>query len=158
MILEKSVELKIGVISDTHGLLRSIVLEKLTGADMILHAGDVGSADIPAKLREIAPLYIVRGNNDSSYSGLPQREMIETAGGAIYLLHNLQELDILPQACGVGVVVSGHTHRFACWTREGVLYANPGACGPRRFGLPLTMAWLEYRHGRWTFLPVELEP
>lgn len=157
-LLRESCQLKVGVLSDTHGLLRPEVLEKLQGADMILHAGDVCSAEIPAKLREIAPLFIVRGNNDSASGGMPARELIETPGGGIYLLHNLRELDIDPWACGVKVVVSGHTHRFACEERGGVLYANPGACGHRRFSLPLTMAWLEYQYGKWSFLPVELKP
>lgn len=155
--MEKKREMNIAVISDTHGLLRPEVTEKLAGADLILHAGDVCSMEILRRLREIAPLYAVAGNNDGRASGLPQRERIETSGGSIYLLHNLRELEIVPEAAGIKVVISGHTHRFDCWEKNGVLYGNPGACGHRRFGLPLTMAWLEFRQNRWSFLPVELK-
>jgi putative phosphoesterase len=132
----------IGVISDTHGLLRPDAIEALAGVDHILHAGDVGDPRILDKLRSIAPLTAIRGNVDVSgiCGELPATEAVELGGRLFYLVHALPDLDINPQAAGVAVVVYGHSHRPDVQHREGVLYLNPGSAGPRRFELPVTLA------------------
>ena len=134
--------LPIGVISDTHGLLRPEAVEALAGVDHILHAGDVGHPDILDRLRAVAPLTAIRGNVDVSgvCGALPPAEAVELGGHLFYLVHSLQDLDIDPLAAGVAVVVSGHSHRADTQVRHGVLYLNPGSAGPRRFDLPVTLA------------------
>lgn len=134
--------LTIGVISDTHGLLRSEAIKALIGVDHILHAGDVGDPAILDKLRWIAPLTAIRGNVDVSgvCASLPPTETVELGGQLFYLVHSLQDLDIDPVVAGVAVVVSGHSHRAEVQERKGVLYLNPGSAGPRRFDLPVTLA------------------
>ncbi len=134
--------LTIGVISDTHGLLRPEAIDALTGVDHILHAGDVGNPAILDRLRAVAPLTAIRGNVDVSgvCGALPATEMVELGGLFFYLVHSLQDLDIEPVAAGVAVVVSGHSHRSDMQVRDGVLYLNPGSAGPRRFDLPVTLA------------------
>ncbi len=133
--------MRVGVISDTHGLLRPEALAALDGADYILHSGDVGDPDILDVLAEIAPLTAIRGNIDRTgrCAALPATEMIELGGTTIYMLHDLHELDIDPVAAGIGIVVSGHSHRPVIERRKGVLYLNPGSAGPRRFSLPVTV-------------------
>jgi uncharacterized protein len=140
---------KIGVLSDTHGLLRPEVLTALAGADHLLHAGDVGDATILDRLREIAPVTAIRGNIDThgSCSALPATEAVELGGALIYMLHALGDLDLKPEAAGIAVVVYGHSHQPSLQTRNGVLYLNPGSCGPRRFKLPVTVAWLNVASG-----------
>jgi uncharacterized protein len=140
--MAKNEALTVGVISDTHGLLRPAALEALLGVDHILHAGDVGATCILDKLREIAPLTAIRGNVDVSgvCATLPPTEVVELGGRLFYLVHALQDLDIKPQAAGVAAVVYGHSHRPEIQQREGVLYLNPGSAGPRRFNLPVTLA------------------
>jgi uncharacterized protein len=134
--------LSVGIISDTHGLLRPTAVEALLGVDQILHAGDVGAPYILDKLREIAPLTAIRGNVDVSgvCASLPPTEVVELGGRLFYLVHALEDLDIKPQAAGVAAVVYGHSHRPDIQRREGVLYLNPGSAGPRRFDLPVTLA------------------
>jgi uncharacterized protein len=135
----------IGVISDTHGLLRPEAMAALAAVDHILHAGDVGNADILDALRTIAPLTAIRGNVDTHgpCAELPATDFIELGGKLIYLVHSTLWLDINPAVAGVAIVVSGHSHQPAIETRNGVLYLNPGSAGPRRFKLPVTIATVE---------------
>lgn len=134
--------LTIGVISDTHGLLRGEVIMQLTGVDHILHAGDVGDPAILDALRTIAPLTAIRGNVDVSgiCGALPPTEVVEFGGCLFYLVHSLDDLDIDPLAAGAAVIVSGHSHRPEIRENKGVVYLNPGSAGPRRFDLPISMA------------------
>ena len=134
----------IGVVSDTHGLLRPEVVKALQGVERIVHAGDVGSASVLEELRAIAPVVAVRGNNDRGVwaSQLPVTEVVEVGEVLLYLIHDLGELDLDPAAAGFHAVVSGHSHRPKVERRNGVLYLNPGSIGPRRFALPLAFARL----------------
>ena len=134
----------IGIISDTHGLLRPEALEALHGASHILHAGDVGDINILEALRAIAPVTAIRGNIDTHgpTAQLPATEAVELNGQIIYMLHSLADLDLKPEAAGIAVVISGHSHKPKIETRNGVLYLNPGSAGPRRFQLPITVAHL----------------
>lgn len=134
----------IGVISDTHGLVRPQAMEALAGVDMILHAGDVGDAAVLEALREIAPVVAVRGNNDRGEwaESLPHWEVVEIGAVSIYMLHDLKEIDISP-AGAFQVVISGHSHKAIVEERRGVLYVNPGSAGPRRFNLPISLAHLK---------------
>jgi putative phosphoesterase len=134
--------LTIGVISDTHGLLRPEAVEALAGVDHILHAGDVGDPRILDQLRAIAPLTAIRGNIDGSgvCGALPATDVVELGGHLFYLVHALQDLDVDPVSAGIAAVVSGHSHRPGVEERKGVLYLNPGSAGPRRFDLPVTLA------------------
>jgi putative phosphoesterase len=138
------VEHSIGIISDTHGLLRPQALTALAGSHLIIHAGDVGKAEILPALRAIAPLYAVRGNVDKGEwaKTLPKTEVVEVAGLFLYVLHDVNELDLDPAAAGFAAVISGHSHRPSIEKRNGVLYLNPGSAGPRRFNLPVTVARL----------------
>ena len=132
----------IGVISDTHGLLRPEALVALAEAEHILHAGDVGQPEILDELRKIAPITAIRGNVDVSgpCSELPATDVVELAGRLFYLIHSVRDLDINPAVAGVAVVVSGHSHKPSVETKRGVMYLNPGSAGPRRFQLPVTVA------------------
>ncbi|HEX4038624.1 MAG TPA: metallophosphoesterase family protein [Acidobacteriaceae bacterium] len=134
--------MRIGVLSDTHGLLRPEALTALAGVVHILHAGDVGDATIPDRLRHIAPVTAIRGNIDSHgpCAQLPATEMVNVGGTNFYLLHDLHQLDLDPGAAGIDVVVSGHSHQPGIERRRGVLYLNPGSAGPRRFALPISVA------------------
>ena len=134
----------IGVISDTHGLLREQALAALKGSDHIIHAGDVGAPEILDKLAEIAPVTAVRGNVDRApwARKIPETEVIVLGSVSIYILHKLQDLDLKPEAAGFRVVVSGHTHMPRQDVKNGVLYFNPGSAGPRRFRLPVTVGRL----------------
>lgn len=135
----------LGLISDTHGLLRAEAVEALRGSDLILHAGDVGSPEILEALRTIAPVVAVRGNVDTGKwaQALPLTEAIHAGPVIIYMLHILQDLDINPAVAGVHIVVSGHSHKPGQTAKDGVLYVNPGSAGPRRFYLPVTVARLD---------------
>ena len=137
--------MRLGIISDTHGLLRPEALEALGGVNLIVHAGDVGDPGILAKLKAIAPVFAVRGNIDTQAwaEGLPETTVVEANRTSLYLLHNLKRLDLKPEAAGFQAVVSGHTHEPKQYERNGVLYLNPGSAGPRRFHLPVTLAILE---------------
>ena len=134
----------VGVVSDTHGRMHPDVLEALAGVDRILHAGDVGDRAILAALAAVAPVVAVRGNVDSGALArvLPETEVVEIAGASIYMLHDLSALDLDPAAAGFAIVVSGHTHVPRIERKGGVLFLNPGSCGPRRFRLPVTLAHL----------------
>jgi uncharacterized protein len=148
----------IGVISDTHGLLRPEAVNALQGCDRILHAGDVGSPEILAELEKIAPTAAVRGNVDREAwaEALPETLTLEVGGTLVYMLHNLADLDLRADAAGIGVVISGHTHRASQDWRDGVLYLNPGSAGPRRFALPVTLARLSVDAGRIEIQSIEL--
>lgn len=141
--------MRIGVVSDTHGLLRPELCDALRGADHILHAGDVGDEAILEALRKIAPVTAIRGNVDVAgpCAQLPETEMVELGGRYFYLVHSLADLDVNPVAGGVHAVISGHSHRPEIATREGVLYVNPDSAGPRRFRLPVTFAWINLKGG-----------
>jgi putative phosphoesterase len=142
--------MKIGVISDTHGLLRPEACAALDGVQRILHAGDVGGREIVDALSRIAPVTAVRGNVDRDRWGttLPATEVVEIAGISIYMLHDLAQLDLKPEAAGFRVVVYGHSHRPKMEEKNGVLYFNPGSAGRRRFRLPVSVGRLEIRSGR----------
>lgn len=135
----------IGVISDTHGLLRPEAVEALRGVDLILHAGDVGSPEVLETLNGIAPVVAVRGNNDKGRwaDGMPHWEVADVGAIFIYMIHDLKEIDLSPAAAGFQVVVSGHSHKPSVEERKGVLYVNPGSAGPRRFTLPISIARLK---------------
>ena len=137
--------MRVGVISDTHGLLRPEALAALAGSDHILHAGDVGPGPILDRLREIAPVTAIRGNIDrqGDASLLPPTEAVELQGHFFYLVHAIDDLDLDPVAAQVNVVVSGHSHKASIQWKGNVLYLNPGSAGPRRFKLPLSLALIE---------------
>lgn len=141
--------IKIGLISDTHNLVRPEAKRALAGVDRILHAGDICDSHVLDELREIAPVVAVRGNNDGGRwtHSIRVTETISIAGVAIHLLHDLSELALDPQAAGIGVVVSGHSHRPLMERRNGVLFVNPGSAGPRRFTLPISVGVLEIASG-----------
>jgi uncharacterized protein len=134
-------ELRVGLISDTHGLFRPEARAFLIGCDYIIHGGDVGRAQILEELALMAPLISVRGNNDTEpwAARLRETELIRVGNIFVYVIHNLAELDIDPAAAGVRVVVCGHSHKPMIEEREGILYVNPGSCGPRRFKLPISI-------------------
>ena len=140
----------VGVISDTHGLLRPEALEALHGCDRIIHAGDVGSPDVLDRLRLVAPVVAVRGNVDKGgwALALPRTDTIELDGHAIHVLHILADLDLKPAAGGISAVVYGHSHKPSIEERDGVLFLNPGSAGPRRFRLPVTVARLSVVDGK----------
>lgn len=139
----------IGLISDTHGLLRPEALEAMRGSEAIIHAGDVGDAGILDALRAIAPVTAVRGNVDRGdlARALPATAVLQVGGISIYVLHDLADLDLDPGAAGMRVVVSGHTHAPLIRESRGVLYVNPGSAGPRRFRLPIAIAKLDLEGG-----------
>ena len=136
--------MRIGVISDTHGLLRPEVAPALAGVDMILHCGDVGKFPILDELGKIAPVTAIRGNIDreGKCAQLPETEVALAEGRYVYMLHDFKTLHLDPAAGRFAAVLSGHTHVPNFYTRDGVLYLNPGSCGPRRFDLPVTIALL----------------
>ncbi len=139
----------IGVISDTHGLLRPEAMEALRGSDHIIHAGDVGSPQILEKLAAVAPVTAVRGNVDKGAWSrkLPETAVVELGGVSIYVLHDFAQLDLKPKAAGFAAVVSGHSHVPKQEARDGVLYFNPGSAGPRRFKLPVSVGKLAIEDG-----------
>jgi len=140
----------VGVISDTHGLLRPEAIAALRGSEAIIHAGDVGREEILRVLKQIAPLTVVRGNIDTSpwARKLPATDVLEIAGASIYVLHNIDELDLDPSAGGFSAVIFGHSHRPLMENRKGVLFFNPGSAGPRRFNLPISVGRLIVENGR----------
>jgi len=140
----------VGVISDTHGLLRPEAVAVLAGVEHILHAGDVGDPAILEALRNIAPVTAIRGNVDVSgdCARLSETELVELGGVGIYMLHDLNALDLNPIAAGVAVVISGHSHKAKIERKKGVLYFNPGSAGPKRFSLPISVGLLEIVDGR----------
>ena len=136
--------MRVGLISDTHGLLRPEALDFIQGSDHIVHGGDVGGQEILERLAAIAPLTVVRGNNDTApwARAIPETARVDFGPVALYVIHDVKLLAIDPRAAGVRVVVSGHSHRPACTERDGVLYVNPGSAGRRRFSLPIAAAEL----------------
>jgi uncharacterized protein len=150
---------RVGVISDTHGLLRPEAISALHGSDLILHAGDVGKPQVLEALQAIAPVVAIRGNNDEGgwADALPSTEVVEIGTSALYLVHDLALLDLDPVAARFAAVISGHSHRPSASVREGVLYLNPGSAGPRRFKLPVTIARATVSGGRVRTEIVELQ-
>lgn len=140
----------VGVISDTHGLLRPEAIAALRGSEAIIHAGDVGREEILRVLKQIAALTVVRGNIDTSpwARKLPATDVLEIAGASIYVLHNIDELDLDPSAAGFSAVIFGHSHRPLIENRKGLLFFNPGSAGPRRFNLPISVGRLIVENGR----------
>ncbi len=132
----------VGVISDTHGLLRPEVVAALEGSDVIIHAGDIGTPEVVEHLRQVAPTFAVRGNNDEGAwaVGVPLTQVVQVGDLLFYVLHQGAQLDLDPVAMGYAAVVSGHSHRPSVQFRDGVLYLNPGSAGPRRFKLPVVVA------------------
>ena len=136
--------MQVGIISDTHGLLRPEAIKQLAGTDHIIHAGDIGGPEVVEELRRIAPTTAIRGNIDVAEwaKGCADTELVVLGGRAFYVLHNLKEIKLDPAASGFDVVISGHSHRPKIETKKGVLYLNPGSAGPRRFKLPIALAIL----------------
>jgi putative phosphoesterase len=139
----------VGVISDTHSLVRPEALAALAGSELILHAGDVGAPEVLAALRAIAPVTPVRGNNDRGAwaSALRETERVEVGGLSIYMLHDANQLDLDPRAARIAAVVAGHSHQPRNEMRDGLLFFNPGSAGPRRFRLPISVGKLHVHHG-----------
>ena len=150
----------IGVISDTHGLLRPEALRALWGAELLLHAGDIGAPAVIANLRALAPVMAVRGNCDRGAwaEAYPLRREVTVGGVSILVLHDRNELKSHPPGEGVRVVISGHSHKASIEEKDGVLYLNPGSAGPRRFKLPLTVARLTVHGGQVSAEIVDFEP
>jgi hypothetical protein len=142
--MQMSSAIRVGVISDTHGLLRPQAVAALRGSDIIIHAGDVGRPEVLEELRTLAPIHAVRGNVDTAAwaARLPATEAVEVGGLLFWVLHDIAELDIDPGA-GFAAVIFGHSHKPSIAWRDGVLYLNPGSAGPRRFRLPVTIARLQ---------------
>lgn len=151
---------RIGLISDTHGLLREEAVRALKGSQLIIHAGDVGRAEILDELNTLAPVVAVRGNVDTQpwAAQLPETAVTEAGSATIYVLHSLADLDLNPAAAGFHIVVSGHSHKPVRTERDGVLYINPGSAGPRRFNLPITLALLNVDSRPWTVDFIDLAP
>jgi len=149
----------IGVISDTHGLLRPEAITALQGCELILHAGDIGPSEILDTLRDIAPLHVVRGNCDQGpwARALPETAVVSVAGHDIYMIHDIGELDLAPAAAGFVAVIYGHSHQPKIEERDGVLYLNPGSAGRKRFSLPVSVAHLHLGAGRLTAEIIELD-
>lgn len=141
--------MRIGVISDTHGLLRPEAEQCLAGVAHIIHAGDIGRPEVIDGLRRIAPVIAIRGNVDTAdwAARYPDTRTIKLGGRAIHVLHDIHDLRLDPASSGIDVVISGHSHRPGIETVDGVLYLNPGSAGPRRFSLPITVATLELGEG-----------
>jgi putative phosphoesterase len=144
--------MNIGVISDTHGLLRPEALAALRGSDHIIHAGDIGAADLLETLSAIAPVTAIRGNIDTEKwaQRLPTTNVAELGSVSIYILHDVKALDLKPQAAGFAAVISGHSHVPKIEWRDGVLYFNPGSAGPRRFKLPISIGRIRLEKGTLT--------
>jgi len=148
----------VGVISDTHGLVRPEAVNALRGSDLIIHAGDIGNPDVVDQLRGIAPTFAVRGNNDRGAwaAAIPETATVDAGPARFYVLHEISRLDVDAVAAGVAAVVSGHSHRPSVAWRDGVLYLNPGSAGPRRFKLPVSVARVSVRGGLLRAQIVEL--
>jgi putative phosphoesterase len=142
--------MRVGVISDTHGLLRPEALELLRGSEHIIHAGDIGAPEIIPALEQIAPVTAIRGNIDVQpwARRFHETEVVDLGGLHIYIIHDVNALDLNPKAAGFAAVISGHSHKPAQETKNGVLYFNPGSAGPRRFKLPISVGRLEIAGGR----------
>jgi uncharacterized protein len=138
----------IGLISDTHSLMRPQALAALQGVELIIHAGDIGGPEVLHDLRRIAPVIAIKGNNDRGHwaKSLPNTKLVRVNGTKLYIIHNVKELDCDPTTSGIQVVISGHSHKPTIASRGGVLYVNPGSAGPRRFKLPIAVAKLRIKH------------
>jgi putative phosphoesterase len=143
---------RIGLISDTHGLLRREALDALRGSELILHAGDIGKPEILDELRKLAPVVAIRGNVDTTSwaTKLKETELVETPSATFYVIHNINDLDVNPAGAGIHVVLFGHSHQPAQYEKDGVLYINPGSAGPRRFNLPISLARLNLTVEPWS--------
>jgi putative phosphoesterase len=152
--------MRVGLISDTHGLLRPEAVAFLRDSDCIVHAGDVGDPKVIETLEQLAPVTVVRGNNDKGpwADAIAETEVLQLEDVLIYVLHDISELDLEPSAAGFRVVVFGHSHRPSSETRDGVLYVNPGSAGPRRFKLPICVGELQIDGGSVMARHVELSP
>jgi putative phosphoesterase len=147
----------VGLISDTHGLLRPEALRALDGSDLIIHAGDVGDVKILEELRRLAPVVAVRGNIDTgACAELPETAVAQAGSALIYVVHDIKALDLKPKAAGMTMVVSGHSHRPSRRERDAVIYVNPGSAGPRRFNLPVTIARADLTPNPWRVEFIEL--
>ncbi len=155
-------EMVIGVISDTHGLLRPAAVAALRGSDLIVHAGDIGKREVLTGLERIAPVVAVRGNVDlgDEWKDTPLTEVVTAGSLHLYVLHKIEDLDLAPEAAGFAAVIYGHSHRAAIERRRGVLYFNPGSAGPRRFRLPLTLGRLTVNGGELhpELIPLHVPP
>lgn len=142
--------LTVGVISDTHGLLRPEALSRLRGANAIVHAGDIGNPEILTQLRQVAPVTAVRGNIDTATwsKEIPETDVLEIDGVSLYVLHNVQDLDFSPSASGFAAVIFGHSHQPLIEWRKDVLFFNPGSAGPKRFSLPISLGRLTIVNGK----------
>ena len=151
---------RVGLISDTHGLLRPEGLQALAGSDFIIHAGDIGDYAVIERLTAIAPVTAVRGNNDAGAwaADIPETNVLDVERARFFVLHSVNDLDVDPTEAGFRVVVSGHSHRPEINEREGVLFINPGSAGPRRFRLPISVATVECRNGQIAPRLIELTP
>jgi putative phosphoesterase len=140
----------IGIVSDTHGLLRKSVIDELKGSTLIVHAGDFDTPEILAKIKKVAPVLVARGNMDrgSWAQSLAAYDLAERAGKMLCVVHDLHHVPLEPAAAGIAAVISGHTHQPAITEHKGVLYINPGSAGPHRFGKPLSLARLVIQNGR----------
>lgn len=149
---------KIGVISDTHGLLRPEALAALRGSELIIHAGDIGAKEILDALSEIAPVVAVRGNTDRDAwsASLPETAVVEAHRALIYVLHDVHAIDLNPATAGFGLVISGHSHKASRSEKDGVLYLNPGSAGPKRFSLPTTIASIDLNQEPWEIDVIDL--
>jgi putative phosphoesterase len=154
---------RIGIISDTHGLLRPEAVAALQRSDLIIHAGDIGTESVLDTLRQIAPVFAVRGNNDHGAwaEKIPEFRIVTAGGASLFVLHNVNELQNVAKATGAvkwAAVIAGHSHRALVREREGVLFINPGSAGPRRFHLPVTVARLQIRDSKLTASIIDLAP
>ena len=146
---EKETDMKLAILSDTHNLLRPQVLEALRGVDAILHGGDISKQEILDRLEEFAPVYVVRGNNDKEWAELLPHDLTLTLGGVtFYMVH--KKAEIPKDLPGVDVILYGHSHKYAEEVKDGVLWLNPGSCGPRRFHQDITMAIMDISDGQYT--------
>src|SRR5262245_50484591 len=148
----------IGLISDTHGLIRSEALEALNGVELIIHAGDIGKPEVIAALKAVAPVLAIKGNNDIGNWArpLPDTKLAKLGDTRLYVIHNVKDLDCDPVARGYQAVVSGHSHKPSIATRDGILFVNPGSAGPRRFKLPIAVGKLFIQNSQLTAEIIEL--
>ena len=149
---------RIGVISDTHGLIRPEALKILQGSDLIIHAGDIGGSRILDILRSIAPVVAVRGNMDGGWSEtLPETEVVETGKSLIYIIHDLGKIDLDPVVSGFGAIICGHSHRPSIQSCNGILFVNPGSAGPKRFEMQPSVAFIYVIDGKLEPMLIELK-
>ncbi len=156
---QQAADYVVGVISDTHGLLRPEAVAELKSSELIVHAGDIGTPEVLDELGKIAPVIAVRGNSDKGAwaATLPDTEVVQAGEFSFYVLHDVNELDLDPTAAEFTAVITGHSHRPGVEERNGVLFLNPGSSGPRRFKLPVTLARLHIRDGTLNVEVVELD-